>query len=209
MYIMGLSKGVGAVGLAIGEGLLPHRTLGFVPTAGETYANPYFVDESRRRIHIAGVKTVDLDVTRSSEEVLSEQLDSVDGIFVAGGNSFFLLQQLRAKDLLDKIVEKVRNGFPYFGESAGAVLLINSIEPAKPIDDPQDVPGLTDYTAMGLVDFFVLPHADREKYKPLFDDFRRENRGKLRIVEIRDDQAVLTRDGTSYEIIDSPIASLD
>lgn len=122
---MCLSRGLQAIQNSIDEGVLPNKKVGFIGTAGETYANPYFVDESRSRLTKLGLSLVEIDVTREPRETLIDLLGSVDGLCVAGGNSFFLLQQLKAKDLLGYIAEKVRDGLPYFGESAGAVLLQN------------------------------------------------------------------------------------
>ena len=205
---MCLSKGTSAVQSALNEGMLPNKTLGFIPTAGETYENPYFVDESRQRLAKRGIKLVDLDVTRESITELSQKLDAVDGIYVAGGNTFYLLYQLMQKNLVPVITQKVKAGLPYFGESAGAVLLAKSIEPAKPIDDPGDAPNLKTYEGLSLIDFFPLPHVGKEKYKPLFDKLVKDNRDTIKIVQYTDEQAILTRDGSTYEILPSEIEVL-
>lgn len=190
---------------AIDEGILPNKTVGFIPTAGDTYENPYFVEESRVRLRGLGIKLIELNVAAETNKQLQEKLASVDGIYIAGGNTFFLLYQLLQKGLYQPIIERVKAGLPYFGESAGAVLLAHSIEPAKPIDGPEVVPGLKIYDGLGLIDFFPLPHVNREKYKSAFDAFMKENKDTLKIVRYRDDQAILTRDGNSYELLTSDV----
>lgn len=209
MYILGLSKGLEAIKLSLQEGLLPNKTIGFIPTAGETYENPYFVEESRIRLKGLGLKVVEVDVTNKTRDELIETLNSVDGIFVAGGNSFWLMQQLQEKQLMSVIQDLVKQGKPYFGESAGAVILYSTIEPIKPIDDPQDAPELQSYEALNLVDFIALPHIDREKYKAVMNKFLEDNEDKYKIVPFRDDQAIITRDGTHFEIVDSSIGKAD
>ena len=206
---MCLSKGLDAVKQSIAEGVLPNKKLGFVPTAGETYPNPYFVEESRQRLGELGITLVELDITNGSQEQLVQKLEGVDGIYIAGGNTFFLLQQLRKKQFGTQIANKVRGGMPYFGESAGAVLLCTSIEAAKSIDDPQDAPDIHTYESLGLIDFFPLPHVDREKYHDVFEAFVADNSDKLTIVKYRDDQAILTRDGSTYEILPSTISLVE
>lgn len=205
---MGLSKGLAAIQQTIDEGLLPNKRLGFIGTAGETYENPYFVEQSRIRLRALGLSLDELDITGSTRTGLVEKLEHVDGIFVAGGNVFYLLQQLQKKDLLTQLREKIQKGSPYFGESAGAVLLSDSIEPAAPIDDPEDAPGLAGYRGLGLINWFILPHVDREKYHDVFQQFLKQNQDSLKIVQIRDDQAVLSRNGTSYEILPSSIMKI-
>ncbi len=209
MYILCLSKGVEAIKRAVDEGQLPtNARLGFIPTAGDAYENPYFVQESRTRLEMLGFELVELDLTNEASYRLSEKLGSVDGVYVAGGNTFYLLDQLHKKQLYGPLINRVKSGLLYFGESAGAVLLCQSIEPAKAIDDPAKAPDLAGYSGLGLIDFFPLPHVDREKYKDAFDTFRQEYKSMIKIVECRDDQAILTRDGITYEILDSPISSI-
>ena len=89
MYIMCLSKGLSAVQQAIDEGVLPNKRLGFIPTAGDTYENPYFVQESRQRLAEHNLQLTELDVAHETTTALRAKLDSVDGLYVAGGNSKF------------------------------------------------------------------------------------------------------------------------
>jgi dipeptidase E len=207
MYIVCLSKGLGAVGNAMREGLLPSKKIGFIPTAGETYENPYFVDESRARLRKLGLELIEIDVTHQTKDELVQILLSVDGIFVAGGNSFHLLQQLQKKELVTLIRDMVRDGKPYFGESAGAVILYKTIEPIKPIDDPEDAPDIQGYEALDLIKFIPLPHFDREKYKAVFTKFLDDNKDKYPIVPFNDDQAILVR-GKDHETVSSAIADV-
>lgn len=202
---MCLSKGQEALRQAIKEGILPNKKIAFISTAGETYENPYFVDDSRKQLQKLGIELIELDITNESSQKLRDKLKNVDGVFVAGGNTFFMLQQMQKKKFNIYLRDQVRSGLPYFGESAGAVLLCESIEPAKPLDDPQDAPDIDGYRGLGLINFFPLPHVDREKYHLLFKKFIDENKDKLKIVQIRDDQAILTHDGNNYEILASSL----
>jgi dipeptidase E len=205
MYIMCLSKGVEAIKQSIKEGVLPNKKLGFIPTAGETYPNPYFVEESRVRLQDLGLELVEVDVTNKTHDELASILNSIDGTYVAGGNSFWLLQQLQKKQLVSVIQDLVKKGKPYFGESAGAVILYSTIEPIKVLDDPQDAPDIESYKALDLVDFIALPHIDREKYKDVMGKFLTDNKEKYKIVPFRDDQVILTRNGMDFEILDSDV----
>ena len=203
MYIMCLSKGLNAIARAIDDGQLPDKKLGFIPTAGEPYVDPYFVDESRAQLKSLGLKLVELDISTASKTDIVNKINAVDGIYIAGGNVFYLSQQIQIKGLDLFIKEKIKSGLAYFGESAGAVYLSRSIKPAKSIDDPLEAPLIDGYDGLGLVDFFVLPHVDREKYKETFDNFYNSNKNNLKIVKLRDDQALLTKDGISYKILKS------
>lgn len=205
---MCLSKGLTAIQQPIDQGLLPNKKIGFIPTAGEPYENPYFVEESRQRLKLHGLELIEIDVSNQERTNLIQLLESVDGIYVAGGNTFWLLQQLTKKGLVEHIREQVKAGKPYFGESAGAVLLANTIETAASIDDPQDATELTSYDGLGLINFFPLPHVGKEKYKPLFDKLIEEYKDTVKIVQYTDEQAIIIKNGTEYEIVDSPIEEI-
>lgn len=83
--------------------------------------------------------------------------DHVDLLFVGGGNTFRLLNQVRSHDLIEHVRAFWLGGGDYYGGSAGAVLACDSIEIADG-HDPND-PGLDDLTALGLLSgVAVLPH---------------------------------------------------
>ena len=54
-----------------------------------------------------------------SATAFAEILDGLDALYVCGGETFVLLDNLRRDGLADVLVEKVRAGLPYIGLSAG------------------------------------------------------------------------------------------
>lgn len=51
-----------------------------------------------------------------------DELDEVDAIVVPGGESTTILKMLERNGFGDKLVERVKDGMPYFGTCAGAIL---------------------------------------------------------------------------------------
>ena len=61
--------------------------------------------------------------------------------------------------------EQIALGKAYIGESAGAVIVAPSITYIEDMDDRAAAPDLSDCSALGLVDFYPLPHMNSFPFK--------------------------------------------
>ncbi len=104
---------------------------------------------------IEAFKELDIEVLSAHTSINPvELLEHVEGIFIGGGNTFRLLNELYKKNLIEVITNKVKNGLPYLGESAGTNVVCPSIK--KTNDMPIVFP--PSFDAMNLVDFQINPH---------------------------------------------------
>ena len=136
----------------------------FIPTATN-------IDEYKKYIHLTqkafedfGYEVENFDVSIFSEEIAKEKLSEAKIIFISGGNTFYLLQELKRKNLTSYLKERIENGLLYIGESAGSVIAAPDIEYASIVDDKTLATELNDYTGLNLVDFYIVPHFEEEPF---------------------------------------------
>lgn len=81
-------------------------------------------------------------------------IKDANGIFIGGGNTFVLVNQLYKNDVLTSIKEVVNNGTPYLGTSAGSNIcgLTMNTTNDMPIVYPPS------FKTLGLVPFNINPH---------------------------------------------------
>lgn len=209
MNLLLLSWGAGALPgfLARTTGKTAEQTrLGYLNDAALPYEDAEFVNIDRYRLIDFGYRPTTItarDVPTAAE--FADVLDGLDALYVCGGETFVLLGNLRARGLDEVLVEKVRDGLPYIGLSAGTVIAGASAEPASLMDDPSLAPGLTDHRGLGLVGTSIVPHADGriELFPPeLIAEVSRVYSPRLQLTLLHDDQALVVSDD-AIDIVES------
>lgn len=130
----------------------------FIPTATNVERIKFYVGSAKKSFKKMGLLVDELDVSKAAIEEITDKLQSNDYIYVSGGNTFYLLQELR-KSGADKIItEEINRGKPYMGESAGSMVLSPDITYVKDMDDCKIATDLEQFAALHIVDFYPLPH---------------------------------------------------
>ena len=179
---------------------LPNQlTIAFIPTAADPYEDKWFVDEDYNKLKEKGFNIRDIDIKGKTRQKLAKELKDIDVIFVAGGNTFYLLEKARESGFDEITKELVQRGIIYVGSSAGAIIVGPTIEPVKVFDDPSKAPLLKSFEGLNLVDFLILPHF-KKKNKDKYEKIMREFEGRYGLILLIDNQAVVVK-GSKYQVI--------
>lgn len=179
--------------------LKPNSNIGFIATASELEENRDYMYQDREDLSQMNYKVIEIDISKESKQDIIKKLNFVDSVFVAGGNTFYLLQQLKNKNVLQEL-KKFANNKTYIGSSAGACIVCPSIDYVQKLDDKSQAPLLKNYKAMNLVDFYVLPHyKSKEKYTKLADEIEKEYNNN-NFIKLSDNQAIVVDEANNYKI---------
>lgn len=137
---------------------LSGKTVTFIPTASNVEKVVFYVSAGRKALETMGLTIDELDLSTATADEIRSKIKNNDLIYVTGGNTFYLLQELKRTGADKIIVEEVNSGKLYIGESAGAMAASANVEYAKGMDSIKKAPGLESLEALGLVDFYTVPH---------------------------------------------------
>jgi dipeptidase E len=135
----------------LGEAVL---NIAFIPFA--SVSNDYDEYASMVKNGLEGLPfVIDTVVPANAKEII----EKADVIMVGGGNTFKLLHDIYELKLLDIIRDKVNNGAPYIGWSAGSNITGPTIGTTNdmPVIEPKS------FNALGLLPFQINPHYNNVK----------------------------------------------
>ena len=182
----------------------------FVPTAGnpDIDGNVWWIDKDREELAAQGFHYSELDIVGKKNFELEHALDSADVVYVAGGYTYYLLEQIRATGF-DAVLERfVARGGLYVGASAGALVAGVDIAPVERLDDPEYGPTLVSTKGLGFAPIVPMPHYDMSERTADIDDIVQEYRGVYEVVPMKDDEAIIV-DGTTWRKVASKRSELE
>lgn len=88
-------------------------------------------------------------------------IDNFDIIYMMGGNTIYLLDRVRKYNFDKVIKEFINKGKIYIGSSAGSQIIGSTIKLCSIYEN--NFVNMTDFTALGIVDCEVVPHANKKE----------------------------------------------
>ena len=172
----------------------------FIPTAANVEEYKKYMHLTQKAFEDFSYEVENFDVSVFSEEIVKEKLSEAKIVFISGGNTFYLLQELKRKNLITYLKERIENGLLYIGESAGSVIAAPDIEYASVIDDKTVATELDDYTGLNLVDFYIVPHFEEEPFVESSRNTVELYKDKLDLKLINNKEAILV-ENNNFTII--------
>jgi len=134
-----------------------------------------------------------IDIAKFEENKLYEELNEIDIIYVEGGNTFHLLDQIRKKNFTQLVKGKLNRGVLYAGSSAGSYVVCPTIEMSTWTNpDKFDRCGIVDFRGMNLIPFIIKAHVTPKIKKEIQDKIKQS---KFEVKLLTDKQALLIHNG--------------
>lgn len=126
------------------------KNIVFIPFAAVTFSYDEYEEKVNESLEKVGIKVK--GIHRFKDPV--KAIKKADAIITGGGNTFRLVQLLYHYKLIKKIRQKVENGTPYIGWSAGSNLACPTMKTTNdmPIVEPKS------FNTLNLVPFQINPH---------------------------------------------------
>lgn len=137
----------------------------FIPTAAEVEEGDLkWLQKDKDKLIEAGFDVEEFTITGKSQDKIESILADKQIIFLSGGNSFYLLDQI-VKTGFDSILRrKIDEGVIFIGSSAGSVVMGKRMDLIKSVDDQSKALDLKS-SGLEIVDYAILPHWGETNFK--------------------------------------------
>lgn len=179
---------------------LQNNSVVCITTAAVGEGNPDWMPKEINPLKEKVKNFIEFDLTGKTKLEVKQALEGVDIIYVIGGNTYYLLEHIQKTGFTEIVKDKIKAGAVYIGASAGAVVACPDIGYIENLDDPSKA-DLTDFTAMKLLDFLIMPHIDHESYSsqiiPIVEKIKK---GNQMVIGLKEDQGLVV-EGSYLKVI--------
>ena len=83
----------------------------FIPTAGNVEPYTGYIDEGVEMLKSLGYELEIIDISKYDEDYLKDKFSKTECICISGGNTFYLLQELKKKNLIGLLYERIMKAY--------------------------------------------------------------------------------------------------
>jgi dipeptidase E len=147
------------------------KTVCYITTAATIGGEvPDWITSEIGAIEKLGFNVKSIDLTFLSAEDLETAFSECDLFWVCGGNTLYLLQEVRRSGFDAFVTKMISEGIPYVGASAGSILLGPDVEFERFACDITQAPDLTSFEGLNLFPFATYVHFDAPWAKGVYKD---------------------------------------
>ena len=176
-----------------------NKKVAFIPTASLHEGYTGYVGSARKLFKKLGASVTEIDISTEVYSTIQAVFEDADVIYFTGGNSFFLMDQLRKTETDELLKKELANGKLMIGESAGAIICAPTIQYIEQMDEKPEDYSQEDNEGLDLIDFYVLPHYLTAPFKKITERIMAEF-SDLNICAINNHQAIIVNDEGSKVI---------
>ena len=178
---------------------IDNKKVAFIPTASLHEGYTGYVGSARKLFKKLGASVTEIDISTEAYSTIQAVFEDADVIYFTGGNSFFLMDQLRKTETDEMLKKELANGKLMIGESAGAIICAPTIQYIEQMDEKPEDYSQEDNEGLDLIDFYVLPHYLTAPFKKITERIMAEF-SDLNICAINNHQAIIVNDEGSKVI---------
>ena len=178
---------------------IENKKVAFIPTASLHEGYTGYVGSARKLFKKLGASVTEIDISTEAYSTIQAVFEDADVIYFTGGNSFFLMDQLRKTETDELLKKELANGKLMIGESAGAIICAPTIQYIEQMDEKPEDYSQEDNEGLDLIDFYVLPHYLTAPFKKITERIMAEF-SDLNICAINNHQAIIVNDEGSKVI---------
>ena len=175
------------------------KKVAFIPTASIHEGYTGYVGSARKLFKKLGAAVTEMDIASEKYAAVKSVFETADVIYFTGGNSFFLIDQLRKNGSDELLKKQLSKGKLLIGESAGAIVCAPTISYIERMDEKPRNYSQKDDVGLHLIDFYVLPHYLTAPFKKVTAQIADEF-SHLDLCPINNAQAIIV-EGSSKKVI--------
>jgi len=141
---------------------------------------------------IKNVNLTNFEMVKSSLEFSQKELSNYNAIFIGGGNTYKLLNEIKQNSNYEKIIDYLHNDGTIFGGSAGAIIFGKDINCCL-LDDKNNI-NLKDTKGFNLLNnYSILCHLKNKNFKKNFkflEKYSKENK----VIYLPEEDVILIED---------------
>jgi len=171
----------------------------FIPTASKFEEVDFFIKEAIDFFESIDIEIDILELSTSSFEDIKNKLENNDFIYIGGGNTFFLLKELKRAGADKILIEQINLGKLYVGESAGSIVLSSSIDYIHYMDSNEEVK-LKNFDSLNIVDFYPVPHYQNFPFEESTKMIIKKYHKSINLLPFNNNEAIIVND-SNYKVI--------